>query len=259
MAHEVDISQCQIDEQLEYSWDQNAKRVQARLVNRYLDLVVSTSSAPTKPGSVECTDALARAAAQIPESAFGLTHHAEKTKFIRRYQWLRNKAPNLELPDLDFLKAGDEISATLRLLCDGLTSFSELAKIDLVAYIKGLMGFNLSKQLDNLAPESLKLPDGTRKELSYIDDGSVVLTTRFERLFGLDETPEVAGQTVLLQLLAPNMRPVQMTQDLTSFWRETYPQIRKELRGRYPKHPWPENPLTALPGLHRQKKKRTPN
>jgi ATP-dependent helicase HrpB len=99
------------------------------------------------------------------------------------------------------------------------------------------------------APESLAVPSGRHAPLEYHDDGSVSASVKLQELFGLAETPRVGRQreAVVLSLLAPNGRPVQVTRDLRSFWDRTYPEVRKELRGRYPKHPWPEDPWTAAP------------
>ena len=97
-------------------------------------------------------------------------------------------------------------------------------------------------------------PDGSRKPLRYEGEQVPVLATRFERLFGLKHTPQIAGVNLMLELLAPNMRPIQTTRDLGSFWENTYPLVRKELRGRHPKHPWPEDPFTCPPGIHRRRK-----
>jgi len=105
-------------------------------------------------------------------------------------------------------------------------------------------------------PPTLSLPSGRTAKLDYREDGSVVASVKLQELFGLAETPRVGpDQTpVTFELLAPNGRPVQTTRDLRSFWENTYPQVRKELRGRYPRHPWPEDPWTAK-ATHRTKRK----
>jgi ATP-dependent helicase HrpB len=106
----------------------------------------------------------------------------------------------------------------------------------------------LVQQLDRDAPASLVVPSGRAVRLEYLEDGSVRADVKLQELFGLAETPKVGPrrEPVLLALLAPNGRPVQMTRDLRSFWERTYPEVRKELRGRYPKHPWPEDPWNAV-------------
>ncbi|HEX6972765.1 MAG TPA: ATP-dependent helicase C-terminal domain-containing protein [Vicinamibacterales bacterium] len=104
-------------------------------------------------------------------------------------------------------------------------------------------------ELDRLAPPEIVVPSGRAHRLEYEPDGSVSASVKLQELFGLADTPVVGPrrEPVLLRLLAPNGRPVQMTRDLRSFWERTYPDVRKELRGRYPKHPWPEDPWSATP------------
>jgi ATP-dependent helicase HrpB len=105
------------------------------------------------------------------------------------------------------------------------------------------------RSLDRDAPETIVVPSGRSVRLVYADDGSISASVKLQELFGLAETPRVGGrrEPVILALLAPNGRPVQVTRDLQSFWNRTYPEVRKELRGRYPKHPWPEDPWNAPP------------
>ena len=111
------------------------------------------------------------------------------------------------------------------------------------------LAWNVRQDLDRLAPERLTVPSGRSHALDYQDDGTVVMSVKLQELFGLAETPAIGPrhEPILLALLAPNGRPVQLTRDLRSFWERTYPEVRKELRGRYPKHPWPDDPWTAAP------------
>lgn len=116
--------------------------------------------------------------------------------------------------------------------------------------------FEARRRLDRLAPESLSLPSSRSARLEYHEDGSVSAVVKLQELFGLAESPRLGPQQipVTFHLLAPNGRPVQTTRDLRSFWARTYPEVRKELRGRYPRHPWPEDPWTATP-THRTKRR----
>lgn len=108
-----------------------------------------------------------------------------------------------------------------------------------------------SRELDRRAPDTLRVPSGRTARLEYEEDGIVCASVKLQELFGLADTPRVGlaprQAPVLLKLLAPNGRPVQTTRDLRSFWDRTYPEVRKELRGRYPKHPWPDDPWSATP------------
>jgi ATP-dependent helicase HrpB len=111
--------------------------------------------------------------------------------------------------------------------------------------------------LDRLAPVALSLPSGRTAKLDYRDDGSVFAAVKLQELFGLAETPRLGPRQtpVTFELLAPNGRPVQVTRDLRSFWNNTYQEVRRELRARYPRHPWPDDPWTATP-THRTTRKR---
>jgi len=104
------------------------------------------------------------------------------------------------------------------------------------------------------------VPSGRRVPLDYAEDGSVSASVKLQELFGLADTPNIGPRRVpvSLALLAPNGRPVQITRDLRSFWNRTYPDVRKELRGRYPKHPWPDDPWTATPTARTQRSVKFP-
>jgi ATP-dependent helicase HrpB len=120
---------------------------------------------------------------------------------------------------------------------------SRLADIDLAAHLT----WEERQRLDRDAPLQLAVPSGRAHAIKYHADGTVSASVKLQELFGLAETPRVGPrqEPVLLVLLAPNGRPGQTTRDLHSFWERTYPEVRRELRGRYPKHPWPEDPWTA--------------
>ena len=115
--------------------------------------------------------------------------------------------------------------------------------------LRGLLGHALGRRLDTLVPARFDAPSGCSHAIDYTHPGGPTLRVRLQELFGLDTTPAVmAGAVPLrLELLAPNDRPAQITDDLPGFWRGSYAAVRKDLRGRYPKHSWPETPWTATP------------
>ncbi|MFI0794593.1 ATP-dependent helicase HrpB [Micromonospora rubida] len=126
---------------------------------------------------------------------------------------------------------------------------ADLARVDVTAALRRLLPWQQAARLDELAPERLTVPSGSRVRVDYADPAAPVLAVKLQETFGWAEAPRIAGGRVpvLLHLLSPAGRPVAVTADLASFWRTGYPQVRAELRGRYPRHPWPEDPTTAEP------------
>ena len=114
-----------------------------------------------------------------------------------------------------------------------------------------------ARALDRDAPETIVVPSGRTVALEYDEDGGVSASVKLQELFGLADTPRVGvrREPVKFALLAPNGRPVQVTRDLRSFWDRTYPEVRKELRARYPKHPWPDDPWSATPTARTTKRR----
>lgn len=131
----------------------------------------------------------------------------------------------------------------------GMSSRSELQRLNLVSVLEDLLTWEQRRILDEAAPAYITVPSGRRIPVDYHDPGNPVLAVRLQEMFGLEDTPRVAcGRVPLtLHLLSPAQRPVQMTKDLASFWRSGYFEVRKDLLGRYPKHYWPDDPLAAMP------------
>ena len=131
----------------------------------------------------------------------------------------------------------------------GLRRREQAEALDLSELLLSRLTWQQRAQIDALAPVALEVPSGSHIRVDYSDPGSPVLAVRLQELFGLTETPAVAAGAVLLtlHLLSPANRPVQVTRDLAGFWRNSYFEVRRELRGRYPKHEWPDNPLDAPP------------
>ena len=129
-----------------------------------------------------------------------------------------------------------------------ITRLSHFAQLDLPGMLATLLPWPLPQQLDELAPKTLRVPSGSNVAIDY-SAHPPVLAVRLQELFGLAETPRIAGgrQPLLLHLLSPARRPVQVTQDLASFWANTYSDVKKDLKGRYPKHWWPDDPMQAEP------------
>jgi ATP-dependent helicase HrpB len=174
------------------------------------------------------------------------------TPGLRRWQqrvlFLRRVLGAAEWPDVGDDALSASLDDWLLPVIGGVTRAAGLRGIDLGAALESLLPWPQRRRLDELAPTHVAAPSGSRLRLDYSGE-TPVLAVRVQEMFGCAQTPRVAGgrQPVLLHLLSPAGRPVQVTADLAGFWSGSYREVRKDLRGRYPKHPWPEDPLHALP------------
>jgi len=222
----------------ELLWHPSRRQVEARLRTAWLDLVLEETPAAIADPAAAATLLAREAAADLtrvapaPDSAAG--------SFLARTRWLATVVPDLGLPVLD----DAAVAALLPDLAQGLRSFAELAAADWLVRLHAQVGHDRVIEIDRLAPTHVDVK-GRRHRLLYEPGKAPVLAARIQDLLGVSQTPRVAGGRlpVLLHLLAPNQRPQQVTDDLAGFWQRTYPQVRKELRRRYPKHAWPEDPL----------------
>jgi ATP-dependent helicase HrpB len=231
-----------LGEATEVEFDPARERVVARRRTRYRDLVLAEREVSPDPGAA--AEVLAAAAAQALDRALPLGE-SEVSQWLARLRSLAAWMPDLGLPEL----RDDALRDLLPALCHGRRSFEELRQAPLLDALRGTLTHAQLATLEREAPERLAVPSGSRIRLHYEEGKPPVLAARIQELFGWAETPRVAAGRVpvLLHLLAPNGRPQQVTRDLKSFWQTTYPQVRKELAGRYPKHAWPSDPWTAPP------------
>jgi ATP-dependent helicase HrpB len=132
---------------------------------------------------------------------------------------------------------------------DGITRRTQLARVPLAEALRARLGYERQRRLDDWLPTHLTVPTGSRIRIEYLDDLAPCASMRMQEVFGLAETPRLGGGVipVTFKLLSPAQRPLQITRDLASFWRNGYVEVRKDMRGRYPRHYWPEDPLTAEP------------
>jgi len=203
---------------VEHAFDHRGGRVRAWRRERFDGLVLAEHA--QAPDPLVAAEVLAQEWLALPRDA-------------RNDGWLRRvRFAGLEI----------DLPALVRQAAQGAASISD---IDLAAHAP----YAVARDLERLAPTHLDLPSGRRTSLAYVHEGTVTASAKLQELFGLAETPRIgpSATPVVLSLLAPNGRPVQTTSDLRSFWENTYPEVRRELRGRYPRHPWPEDPWTATP------------
>ena len=132
---------------------------------------------------------------------------------------------------------------------DGVTRREHLARVPLAEALRALLSWEERRRLEELAPSHLTVPTGSQIRIDYLEEGGPSVAVRLQEVFGLTQTPQIAAGAVRVtfKLLSPAQRPVQITRDLAGFWQGSYADVRKHLRGRYPKHYWPENPLEAAP------------
>ncbi len=217
------------------------KQVVARRRVLWDDLVLSETPIATPAG--DAAAAVLFEAARTSWSAV-FPEDADVAGYLTRVQSLATWMPDRQLPAFD----EPQRLEVLRALCDGRRSFAELRAAPWLNAIKNTMTWEQLQLVDREAPERFSLPSGKSYRLQYEPGRPPVLAARIQDFFGLRETPRIAGGRVkvLLHLLAPNMRPQQVTDDLPSFWQNTYAEVRKELRRRYPRHQWPEDPTVMF-------------
>jgi ATP-dependent helicase HrpB len=231
----------QIRRERAVTFDEARQRVVAQGRVHYRDLLLrEDKDAPVDPAQA------AEAFAEVLRARGGELFRADEAAagVLDRVALLRERMPERPWPAWDDAELGEVLAAG----AGGARSLAAVRALPLAAILKAALPYPLDRLLDQEAPEALEVPSGSRIRLRYGGaGGEVVLAVRLQELFGWLDTPRVAGGRVpvKLELLAPNYRPVQVTSDLRSFWAGAYFQVRKDLKARYPKHAWPEDPLTA--------------
>ncbi|MBX9569691.1 MAG: ATP-dependent helicase HrpB [Candidatus Obscuribacterales bacterium] len=223
---------------IEVQYDPSRERVIAFKRKRFCDLTLDES--PTAPPANLDLGSVLAEAVQIHCDLETLVDEESK-QFLTRLHCLQEWLPNEELPnfgDAPWKKLLPEWTA-------GCTSVQELRDRSLLPYLQMHLSREQLALLESEAPPTILMPNGRRAKLVYEIGKQPILSARIQEFFGMHETPKIARNqvSVLLHLLAPNYRIQQITPDLSSFWKNTYAEVRKELKGRYPKHAWPTNPL----------------
>jgi ATP-dependent helicase HrpB len=172
----------------------------------------------------------------------GLPWTDELRAWRQRIAFLRQLDPNW--PDLSDAALAASLDDWLAPFVDGAAR-----RIGFVEALNALVPWEQQRQLDKLAPTHLEVPSGSRVQVDYANAAEPALSVRLQEMFGLTDTPRIAGGKVpvTIHLLSPARRPVQVTRDLASFWKNAYRDVKAELKGRYPKHYWPDDPLIAEP------------
>ncbi len=235
-------------------WDTRSRAVLARAESRLGALVLeSRPLADPDPESVRA--ALLEGLRRLGLNALPWTEDARSWQ--ARVLSLRAWRPEEGYPDLSDDALLASLEAWLGAYLSGCSRAEQLRRLDLARILRDRLDWALQKRVEEGAPSHLRVPSGSRVKLRYAPGEPPVLAVRLQELFGQADTPTVCwGEVpVLLHLLSPARRPIQVTQDLRSFWRRIYPQVKKELKGRYPKHHWPEDPWSATPTARTKRKR----
>lgn len=233
-----------VDEQ---AWDEKSETIIARRATWLDDLLIAEKPLHDAPRDT------ARAAMLDGVSRMGLESlpwDDDARDYLARIETLRKQGrpEYLEIPAADEESLASDLS-WLEPFLDGVTRRAHLSRIPLMDALRARLSYAQQKLLDEQMPTHVTLPTGTRARIDYRSENAPIASMRMQEVFGLAATPRIGGGAlpVTFELLSPGRKPLQITRDLASFWKNAYVEVRKDMRGRYPRHYWPENPLEAEP------------
>ncbi|HEY8509268.1 MAG TPA: ATP-dependent helicase C-terminal domain-containing protein, partial [Steroidobacteraceae bacterium] len=227
-------------------WSSREQAVIARRVVQLDSIILEEKPLPDVP-SEAAIKAMLAGVRELGIAALPWTREARDLQ--ARMEFVRTRTGEPDWPAVDDASLLATLDEWLPPWLEGITRREHLSRIPLVDALRARLSWNQLQRLDELAPSHLQVPSGSRIRIDYLDESAPVVAVRLQEVFGLEQTPRIGGDKVpvTFKLLSPAQRPVQVTQDLASFWRGSYAEVRKDMRGRYPKHYWPENPLEAEP------------
>ncbi len=234
-----------IVEAVEVAFDEKAMAVRARGVRKLGALVLAERPLAVKPNE-ETAQALADGILRLGLER--LPWSDASRQWLERVRFMR-ALEGEPWPDLSEAALTARAGEWLAPMFSGKTALSQVTGEDLARALRAFLPHALARRLDKEAPSHLAVPTGSQLAIDYAAEGGPALAVRVQELFGLDRHPAIGNGRVplTLSLLSPAQRPIQVTKDLPAFWRGSWAEVRRELRGRYPKHPWPDDPLAAAP------------
>jgi ATP-dependent helicase HrpB len=237
---------------VEQRFEVSEKAVRARELERFDALILNERSVPVRDGSAALAAGIAKLGVQF------LPWSDNLQQWRLRAQQVRAWMPELALPDLSDAALADTTAHWLQPFLLGKSKLAQISAEELSQALHSLLDRAQQNAIEQHAPKSITVPSGMTRALEYPESGAPILAVKLQELFGLAETPRVGGGRipVMLHLLSPGGKPVQVTQDLRNFWNSTYAEVKKEMKGRYPRHPWPDDPWNA-PATHRAKPRGT--
>ncbi|MCF6206326.1 MAG: ATP-dependent helicase HrpB [Sulfurovum sp.] len=246
----IEITQTQIEKYLPHlietaevlEWNGTEERVEARAVTQ-LGTIVLKASTLEKADSEAVTEMLLEEIEALGLQTLQWSKEAMALKARVQFLHLHGE----EMPDLSDKWLLENMDIWLKPYIGSFSSLRECRGLNLHTVLLGLLSYEQMQTLDRLAPEKLQVPSGSRITIDYSNPKQPTLSVRLQEMFGTQETPTVLGGKIrlMLHLLSPAHRPMQVTQDLQSFWENTYDEVKKELRGKYKKHYWPNDPMEA--------------
>ncbi len=246
LTEELIRSECGglIEKRRRVDWDSREGRIVSSVEERLG--AVSLSQRPFRPSDEETVPVLCAA---IRSDHSLVVFRPACRQFLSRVCLMKRTFPEEDWPDLSEDRLAASPEEWLLPWLKGIRNAKDLAALDILAALRARLTWAQLRLLEQEAPTHLAVPSGSRVALDYSSGDLPVLAVKLQEMFGLADTPTVAGGRVkvLLHLLSPARRPVQITQDLRGFWNSGYLQVKKELKGRYPKHPWPDDPWNAPP------------
>jgi ATP-dependent helicase HrpB len=243
----VFLYQNRLIEEEDVTWDDALRAVRA-VRRRRLGAMILVEEAVSSPDTNTLKNVLLQGLHRYGLEVLSFGHQLQQWR--ARVMWLRRMdGSRSQWPDLSDEVLLQTVDQWLGPYLTGITTLDRVRRLDLTAPLHALLTPEQLRRLDRLAPTHMTVPSGSRLPLDYEQAESPVLAVRLQEMFGCKDTPRVADGKipVILHLLSPAKRPVQVTQDLGGFWKRAYQDVRKELRGRYPKHHWPEDPIGAAP------------
>jgi len=241
----IALAQDEIEERDDVSFDRASLSLRRRRARRLGAIVLSEQILPIEAGA-ETAAALARGIASIGIERLPWTK-AQK-QWRDRVMFLR-RAEGDEWPDLSDAALAQNAQDWLAPFLEGRTSLNAITPNDLDAALAALLAWDMTRKLAAQAPTHFPAPTGSPVAVDYEAEGGPVLAIRVQELFGLSTHPSLAGGRVplTLHLLSPAHRPIQITKDLPGFWKGSWAAVKAEMKGRYPRHPWPDDPAQAAP------------
>jgi ATP-dependent helicase HrpB len=244
VAHLETYLKEQLEQETSVVWDRSTRSVRAHKRVRLGALVLREQQLPTPPPELVAAALLQG----VKEEGLSLLPWSKASQqLLERLRFMHHA--DASWPDVSEEALLGSLPDWLGPYIHGMRSLNDLSRLSMTDVLGQLLDWGRKQELERQAPTHITVPSGSRIPVDYGDSAQPFLAVRLQELFGLTETPRIGGGRVpvVMHLLSPAQRPVQVTRDLASFWREAYFEVKKDLKGRYPKHYWPDNPLEAAP------------